>query len=72
MSDTPKYVIVENHIKKKIKNKTLVDKLPGERSLAKELGFSYMTIRKAIENLVIEEILYKVPTKGTYVNNKKK
>ena len=71
MSDLPKYIIVENYIKKEIKNKTLVDKLPGERSLAKELGFSYMTIRKAIENLVTEEVLYKVPTKGTYVNKDK-
>jgi len=76
MNDTPKYLIVEKHIKKAIANKTLVDKLPGERSLAKELGFSYMTIRKAIENLVTQEVLYKIPTKGTYVNtdqkNKKK
>ncbi|MGK0271474.1 MAG: DNA-binding LacI/PurR family transcriptional regulator [Cocleimonas sp.] len=69
--DIPKYLIVENHIKKQIKNKSLIDKLPGERSLAKELGFSYMTIRKAIENLVNEEILYKIPTKGTYVNQNK-
>jgi len=64
--------MVENHIKKKIKDKTLTDKLPGERSLAKELGISYMTIRKAVENLVNEEILYKVPTKGTYINKDKK
>ena len=71
MSDIPKYVVVENHIKKEIKNKSLVDKLPGERSLAKELGFSYMTIRKAIENLVNDGVLYKVPTKGTYVNKNK-
>jgi len=68
MSDTPKYMIVENHIKKCIKNKTFVDKLPGERSLAKELGISYMTIRKAIENLVNKGVLYKIPTKGAYVN----
>ena len=71
MSDIPKYLMVENHIKEQIKNKALVDRLPGERSLAKELGFSYMTIRKAIENLVQDEILYKVPTKGTYVNKDK-
>ena len=71
MSDIPKYLIVENHIKEAIKNKTIVDKLPGERTLAKQLGFSYMTIRKAIENLVNERILYKVPTKGAYVNHKK-
>lgn len=76
MSDTPKYILVENYIKKSIQSKTLIDKLPGERSLAKELGFSYMTIRKAIENLVDQGVLYKIPTKGTYVNkdgsNKKK
>jgi len=72
MSDNiPKYLIVEKHIKKEIKNKSLVDKLPGERSLAKKLGFSYMTIRKAIENLVDQGVLYKIPTKGTYVNNNK-
>ena len=63
----PKYILVEDHIKKAIKQKLIVDKLPGERSLAKELGFSYMTIRKAIDNLVNEGVLYKVPTKGTYV-----
>lgn len=71
MSDIPKYILVENHIKKEIKNKTLVDKLPGERTLAKKLGFSYMTIRKAIENLVSQEVLYKVPTKGAFVNKEK-
>lgn len=71
MSDTPKYILVENYIKEAIKAKDLVDKLPGERNLAKELGFSYMTIRKAIENLVNEEVLYKIPTKGTYVNKDK-
>ena len=68
MSDTPKYILVENYIKEAVKTKALVDKLPGERSLAKELGYSYMTIRKAIENLVDQGVLYKVPTKGTYVN----
>ncbi len=69
---TPKYILVEDHIKKVIKNKTIVDKLPGERTLAKEMGFSYMTIRKAIDNLVNEGVLYKIPTKGTFVANQKK
>jgi DNA-binding LacI/PurR family transcriptional regulator len=64
---TPKYILVEEHIRQVIKQNKVVDKLPGERSLAKELGFSYMTIRKAIDNLVNEGILYKIPTKGTYV-----
>ena len=63
----PKYILVEDHIRKAIKQRSITDKLPGERSLATELGFSYMTIRKAINNLVAAGILYKVPTKGTYV-----
>ena len=66
----PKYLLVEDHIRQQIKQRKIVDKLPGERILAKELGFSYMTIRKAIDNLVSEGLLYKVPTKGTYVADK--
>jgi DNA-binding LacI/PurR family transcriptional regulator len=68
----PKYVLVEDHIRQQIKQRKIIDKLPGERLLAAELGFSYMTIRKAIENLVDEGLLYKVPTKGTYVADRKK
>ena len=63
----PKYLLVEDHIKQAIKQKKITDKLPGERVLAQELGFSYMTIRKAIDNLVNEGLLYKIPTRGTYV-----
>ncbi len=69
---TPKYLLVEKHIKKSIKNKTITDKLPGERTLAKELGFSYMTIRKAIDNLVAQGIIYKIPTKGTFISDRRK
>ena len=67
----PKYLLVEDHIREQIKQRKLIDKIPGERTLAKELGYSYMTIRKAIDNLVDEGILYKVPTKGTYVADRK-
>ena len=67
----PKYLLVEDHIRQQIKQRKIIDKLPGERVLAKELGFSYMTIRKAIDNLVNEGLLYKVPTKGTYVADQK-
>lgn len=68
---TPKYMLVEEHIKQAIRQRKIIDKLPGERSLAKELGISYMTIRKAIDNLVNDGVLYKVPTKGTYVADPK-
>ena len=60
-------MLVEDYIRQQIKQRKITDKLPGERTLASELGYSYMTIRKAIENLVDEGLLYKVPTKGTFV-----
>lgn len=68
---TPKYKLVENHIKKAILKKELIDKLPGERTLALQLGVSYMTLRKSIDNLVGQGVLFKIPTKGTFVNHKK-
>ena len=67
----PKYLIVEEKIKHAIKHKEFVDKLPGERTLAKQYGFSYMTIRKAIGNLVADGVLYKVPTRGAFVADRK-
>jgi DNA-binding LacI/PurR family transcriptional regulator len=67
----PKYILVEKKIRQAIKNKEIVDKLPGERTLAKEFGYSYMTIRKAVDNLVAAGILYKLPTKGTFVADRK-
>jgi len=67
----PKYILVEEKIRQAIKNREIVDKLPGERTLAKEFGFSYMTIRKAIDNLVTEGVLYKIPTRGAFVADRK-
>jgi hypothetical protein len=67
---THKYILVENKIKEAIRHREIVDKLPGERVLAKEFGVSYMTIRKAVENLVSQGILYKVPARGTYVDQR--
>lgn len=67
---TPKYALVERYIRRAIKSKQFVRKLPGERTLAQELGYSYMTVRKAIDNLVSEGLLYRIPTKGTFVADK--
>lgn len=67
----PKYVLIEDYIRQQIKQRKITDKLPGERALATELGYSYMTVRKAIDNLVAEGVLYRVPTRGTFVANQK-
>ncbi len=67
----PKYVHIKQKIKENIKNGSIVDKLPGERVLAKEYDVSYMTIRKAVIDLVEEGILHKNKTKGTFVSTSK-
>lgn len=64
---TPKYVLVENQIRDSIKRHEFSGKIPGERVLSRNYGFSYMTIRKAIDNLVTQGILYKIPARGTFV-----
>ncbi|MBN2866030.1 MAG: GntR family transcriptional regulator [Thiotrichales bacterium] len=64
----PKYKVVEEAIIKAIQDERILNKLPGERTLAAEFGFSYMTVRKAINNLVNRGVLYKVPSKGAFVN----
>ena len=71
MTNSPhKYIRIKNKIKDSIKSGSITDKLPGERALATELGVSYMTVRKAIAELVEEGILHRASTKGTFVNNK--
>ena len=67
----PKYVLTEDYIRQQIKKNRFGDKLPGERALATRLGFSYMTVRKAVDNLVNEGLLYKIPTKGTFIADQK-
>lgn len=69
--ELPKYKIVEQQIVKAINDGKITDKLPGERTLAAEFGFSYMTVRKAVNNLVNRNILYKVQSKGAFVKHEK-
>jgi DNA-binding GntR family transcriptional regulator len=64
---TYKYLFVEHKIRRSIRHLKVDTKLNGERIIAKELGISYMTVRKAVELLVIEGVLYKIPKRGTYV-----
>jgi len=67
-SNLPKYLLVQKKIKEAIDQGRYVEQIPGERIIAREYDISYMTVRKAIDNLVQEGVLYKVPTKGTFVN----
>ncbi len=68
---TLKYVNIKDKIKEDIQNGNYTEKIPGERVLAKELNASYMTVRKAVNELVEEGILHKLTTKGTFVSRRK-
>jgi len=67
----PLYQIVEDHIRGSINDGTLIpgDLIPSEPQLAKELGVSPGTAKKAIDNLVWERLLYRHQGKGTYVSS---
>ena len=64
----PKHLEVKNRIETAIRQGNIVDKLPGERVLAKQYGVSYMTLRKSVDSLVADGLLYRIPQMGTYVH----
>lgn len=70
MTVTPLYKTVENHLRERIEGGALVagDLIPSEPQLAKQLRVSQGTVKKAIENLVNERLLYRHQGKGTYVS----
>ena len=66
-----KFYKIEEYIVNNIKNDIYLseEKIESENELAKKFGVSRMTCRKAIENLVQRNYLYKIKGKGTYVKN---
>jgi GntR family transcriptional regulator len=66
----PLYRVVEDHINNLIDSDQLVsgDLIPSEPQLASLLGVSQGTAKKAIDNLVWENKLYRHQGKGTYVS----
>ncbi|GAB2716048.1 GntR family transcriptional regulator [Halomonas garicola] len=66
----PLYRVVEDHIRRLINTGQLVpgDLIPSESQLAKALGVSPGTVKKAITNLVWEQLLFRHQGKGTYIS----
>ena len=69
----PLYLQISEDIKRKIHNGEyqVNTKIPTEAELEKIYGASRITIRKALELLVEDEILSRKPKIGTYVTAKK-
>lgn len=72
-NNSPLYKQIAEKIKKDIiVNKYKKDEaIPSENKLAEKYQVSRVTIRQAIELLVIEDILYKIQGSGTYVKTRK-
>ena len=71
-SPTPIFRQITDWMREKIESGEWDDdhKLMSETDLAKKLGVSRGTIRKAIEELVSEKLLVRIHGKGTFVRNK--
>ncbi|HCH33675.1 MAG TPA: transcriptional regulator [Oceanospirillaceae bacterium] len=67
---TPLYKAVENFLQDQISAGELApgDLIPSEPQLAESLSVSTGTVKKAIENLVHQNLLYRHQGKGTYVS----
>lgn len=66
----PLYQRVEDHIRKQIKRGELVpgDLILSEPRLSKQLNVSQGTVKKAIDNLVWQGLLFRHQGKGTFVS----
>jgi len=67
---TPLYRTVEQHLRERIASGELGpgDLIPSEPQLARQLGVSAGTVKRGIENLVNQRLLYRHQGKGTYVS----
>ncbi|MCP8617814.1 GntR family transcriptional regulator [Salirhabdus salicampi] len=72
-SPVPIYHQLEEYIKSQLDNGTFKpgDALPSEREFAERFNISRMTVRQAINNLVNEQMLYRIKGKGTFVMEEK-
>ena len=63
MAAPAKYTEVMSVIKRRIREGDyLLDNIPGERKIAEETGVSYMTARRAVQELLDEEVLIRQPS----------
>lgn len=72
-SPIPIYHQLEEYIKQQIEGGLLQEEetIPSEREFAERFEISRMTVRQAINNLVMDGYLYRQKGRGTFVNKKK-
>lgn len=65
--DQPKYMQVMEYLNGLCRQSEPHDPIPSERDIASALSISRMTVRKAIEELCRQGVLYRNKNKGTFV-----
>lgn len=66
-----KYIEVRNHLSKRIATMSPGDRLPSEPVLCDEYGVSRITLRKAVDDLVLDGYLRREQGRGTFVSEPK-
>ena len=63
----PKYLRIKERLARRIAEGTIDHQVPSENQLARQYGVSRMTARKALDELLHDGLVERIPGKGTFV-----